>query len=124
MNKFKEPVIGQIMYRLNINNAARGREQELTEVKVIEVKRKYFTVSAEICPFTSIHHLEGGYEKSDYSPDYEIYESAEKWHEKKECKVIGMAISNSFNFGNSRFSYDQLKKVESILYPEGLDDVK
>lgn len=38
-----KPKLGDILYSLNINNAARNVKQELTEVTVTKVGRKYFT---------------------------------------------------------------------------------
>ncbi len=42
-----KPAVGQVLYSLNVGNAARGRERVLTPVVVIKVGRKYFTCRPE-----------------------------------------------------------------------------
>ena len=121
INEFKKPVVGQIMYRLNINNMARGREQKLTEVKVISVARKYFEAVGYLESYSYFFHIEGGKQKNDSMSNYIIYESPEAWIKEKESDFITKKISNCFRYGGYNFSYDQLKKVSAILFPEGLD---
>lgn len=43
MPERKKPEVGQVVYSLNVGNAARNREQVLTPLKVTKVGRKYFT---------------------------------------------------------------------------------
>ena len=43
-----KPVVGQVLYSLNVGNAARNCGQVLTPVTVVSVGRKYFKVKKDV----------------------------------------------------------------------------
>lgn len=111
--------VGQTVYRLNINNAARNRKQELTEVKVTNIGRKYFTVKAEGHYLETKHYLEDGIENAgQYSPTSRIYIDPKDWEKDKCVRELNRKFSKAFSFSRSQFSYDQLIQVNEILFPD------
>jgi len=99
----EKPVKGQKLYSLNVGNSARHSKKELTEVEVIKVGRKYFTC----CPKNGSrwqevqYHIDGWFEKTDYSATSVLYKSHEELENKKEELEICRMIEKSFQFGQN-----------------------
>ena len=119
MKKLK---VGDVLYSLNVGNAARNCEQKLTPVTVTKVGRKYFTCTEEGWSRGTDYHLGDWSEKSDYAAYSCLYESPEAWENEKEFYSIVRAIRNQFDFrGDSdNYTLDQLRQVAKILNLEGL----
>jgi hypothetical protein len=121
-----KPKVDQILFSLNVGNAARrGREQKLTPVIVTQIGRKYFTARpTDGREWYKQYSIEDWKEKTDISPVSELFETEQDWeNEKVRCNII-KKLSKEFDFGSSRFSFEQLKAVDEILFPKGVDDAK
>ena len=108
----KKPKVGQTLYSLNIGNAARGVEQELTTTIVTKVGRKYF-----YCTNGLRYYIESWYEKSNYSPRSKLFETPQGWEDEKEVDRIALFISACFDYSTNRknLSLDKLQKIEKII---------
>ena len=117
-----KPTLGQTLYRLPIGNRARrGVEHELTPVVVCSVGRKYFSVKEPDSryPNETKHHIDTGFEVSDYSSTYQIYYSEQEYLDECESKRLNNALREAFQYyGKSNFTLDQLRAVSAILFPE------
>jgi hypothetical protein len=92
----EKPTVGQKLYSLNVGNAARNREQELTPVIVTKVDWS---------------------EKTDYTTDTCLYESPQQWEDYKEATQIKREIYDAFRLGgiSSRLTLDDLRKIAEII---------
>ena len=114
------PIIGQILFSLNVGNAARNREQKLTPVKVIAVGRKYFTtrpVGTEGNYADSKFNLDDWSQVSDLSPDESLYESRQDWLTSIEQREMVKQIRGCFAGGGSGddLSLEKLRKILAII---------
>ena len=116
MNK---PEVGQIVYSLNMGNAARRSPRVLTEVTVTKVGRKYFTCGEG---WQSIqYHLDTGTEKTEYSASSCIYESRQEYEDDRGQQDLYMQIKRHFSaFGNdTNISFDALRRIDTIIKEDG-----
>ena len=111
------PEVGQILYSLNIGNAARNAEQKLTEVEVVSIGRKYFTVKRSNFGLEAKYHLDDWAEKTDYSPTSRLYESKIDYEDDRESKEICKMLSSCFEYGRNRkdLSIEDLRKIREII---------
>ena len=117
MNKPK-PEVGQTLYSLNINNAARWSEQKLTPVIVKSVGRKYFTCGPpeSNSKYLDIkYHLDTWREKSDYVASSELYSCVEDFENEKYAQILYNNIAKKFKSYTNPFSLGKLKKISEIL---------
>jgi len=116
MNK---PIVGQIVYSLNVGNAARNCEQKLTEMTVTKVGRKYFTCLRDGWSERAAiqFHLDTWTEKTDYCSSHALYVSPQEWEDAKEATRICKKINDYFEYGrNSQgISLKNLRMIEDIL---------
>ena len=108
------PVVGQKLFRLNIGKNARNRLKVLEPVTVVKVARKYFTVKTN-CGFEIEHLLDDWREKSEYSPDYMLYESEEDWINEKRSAEICKIICKAFEYGLNRNKLS-VGTLENVLH--------
>lgn len=93
----KKPEIGQIVFSLNVGNAARRCKQELTPLKVTKVGRVYFT-AGEGWQSTQ-YRLDDWSEKSgEYIARSVLYETAQEWEDSKQIKELSRQINLSFGY--------------------------
>jgi len=116
----EKPFVGQILHSLNIGNDARNCEQKLTEMVVTKIGRKYFTCvrNGDFAAYTETqYHLDDWREKTEYCKCSELFETAEKWEDKKEEEDIGKFIAESFEYGNNRHDVvlEDLRMIRSII---------
>ena len=124
----EKPIVGQILYSLNIGDAARHCEQELTEVQVIRVGRKYFYCRPPGSGrWTEMQYrLEDWGEHTDCSATSILYLNPQEWIDKKEINDIWKEISETFNYGTSfmrgknrnDISLNDLRKIRDIISME------
>jgi len=118
------PQVGQILYRLNIGNNARHREQVLLPVIVTKVGRKSFTVKRmDGYAIESEHYIDGWREVSDFIPGWQLYTSEQAWSDEKEqCQLI-RKLQQEFTqqgfYHSSKFPLETLRQVAAILWPTG-----
>jgi hypothetical protein len=117
----EKPVVGQVLFSLNVGNAARNRQQVLTPVEVIKVGRKYFTtmpVGGDLDRRWNHtqYHIDGWSEKSDYSKNSRLYATEIEWEEEKEAGDIRDRLRDLFTW-NTRKSVgiDKLRRIAAIL---------
>jgi hypothetical protein len=124
----EKPKIGQILYSLNVGNSARHRTQELTEVKVVKVGRKYFTCEdVNDGYFKTTYHIENWKQKTQYTANSELYESPQEWENKKESAKLIKYIHNSFEWGvhnKRKLSLDQLRRIVKIMGENNVNQSK
>ena len=109
--------VGRVLYSLNVGNAARNREQELTPVTVTKIGRKYFTAKREGFSFETQYHLDDWREKSEYLENSRLYASAQEWEDEKESKEICQRLGKLFQYGGNQelCSLEDLRKVAKLL---------
>lgn len=113
-----KPVVGQELFMLNIGNAARNREQVLRHVKVVAVGRKYFAVqTSDKWEHEYQFHVDTWAEKTNYSPCYCLYETAQEWEDEKEANDLFSAIRKEHfeRYGRGKLSLHQLRKIAEIV---------
>lgn len=116
-----KPFPGQILYSLNVGNAARGQPQVLTPVTVASVGRKYFT--AQRTPGESMrgcrqYHLEDWREKTEYCVDSRLYASPQDWADEQEFEKIHARLRDQFGgyrWAQPTLSLAQLRAIAAII---------
>lgn len=115
MNK-PNPIVGQTVYSLNVCNAARNREKVLTPMTVTKVGRKYFTVCEDGQAWSKDYHLGSWRQKTDYSPDSELYADPKEWEDEKAASDIAARIRREFgHYGMPSQTLEQLRRIAAIL---------
>ncbi len=119
----KKPVVGQIVYSLNIGNAARRRPQELTEFIVKKVGRVYFTAGLKDRDWGNHqYYIDGWKEKYDSCANSELFETPEAYEAEKKRDLQAAKIRKTFQFGaGKQLSNDQIDQAFQILFPEGVE---
>jgi len=115
MNK---PKVGQVLYSLNVGNAARNREQKLTKVIVRKVGRKYFTCSPEEWTRATVQYNVSDWEENTkYCQDSELYESEKEYEDEKEDCEISRMINEYFEYGKNKHKIhlESLRSIKSII---------
>jgi len=116
----KKPVVGQILYSLNVGNAARNYEQILTPVEVVKVGRKYFTlheVGQKYRTRDVKFHIDSWKEKTEYCSNYCLYETEQEWVDLKEKSDIISLIKNEIQWHGAieNMPLEILKQIKSII---------
>lgn len=112
MNK---PTVGQILYSLNVGNAARNREQKLTKVTVSKVGSKYFTCETEN-GFDTKYNIDTWGEISDCIAGSCLYETEQEYLDEKLSNELFRVIKDAFSgYTNSIFSLAQLHRINEII---------
>jgi hypothetical protein len=112
------PEVGQTLYSLNVNDAARRTPQVLTPVTVTAVGRKYFTCNGPTLFRDAKFQLEDWRQVVKYgSADAELYWSEQAYEDKKETDRIANELSEVFRYGaNSRkISLNNLRLIKRIV---------
>ncbi len=116
----KKLEIGQILYSLDSNNAAKHSPQVLTPVKVTKIGRKYFTTGFGYLKCR--YYLNDWRKKTDNAcSDSKLYESEQAYLDEKEMLRICEKISENFKYGRNwiKLSLDALHKIEWIIKEGG-----
>ena len=85
------------------------------EGTVVKIGRIYVTVS--IGNIERQFHISTGIEKTEYSPDYRVWESMQAFEDHQEAKTLSIEIRNILNNDNkvSLLSLNALKQIKAIL---------
>lgn len=111
----RTPKVGEVLYSLNVGNAARRVEQKLTPVTVTKVGRKYFETGSGYRP-DRYHISDWRQENGGFSATSCLYESEQAWEDEKESVQIIVKIRDLFNgFGGPKYSLDQLRRIKTII---------
>lgn len=113
----RKPVLGEIIYDLNIGNAARNRESKLTPVIVCNIGRKYFKCSPEDWPENLVmYNIEDWSEKSEYAPNHKLYETRKEYDEENETRFIAERMRTIFSkWGKCEIPLEKLRAINEIL---------
>lgn len=110
----QKPKVGQVLYSLNVGNAARGCKQKLTQVEVTRVGRKYFYIGKGWRE--TQFRIDNWGENTEYSATQKLYEKPEDWEEEKAQSFLFSALRAEFDSWNStKFSADQLRRAAEAL---------
>lgn len=113
-----KPKVGQILYSLNIGNAAKNHEQKLTKVEVTKVGRKYFTCKLDKTSYWETkYYIDTWHERTDYIADSCLYETPQEWKDESEAKKICQRIFHAFEYGHNKqgITLSDLRKIEEII---------
>ena len=115
----EKPVVGQILYSLNIGNAARNREKSLTPVIVKKVGRKYFTCGQDGWPehCDTQYYIDDWREKTIYSANSTLYENAQDYRDEKEITEICWRLHRAFEYGRNLLGIElaDLRKIDRMM---------
>lgn len=114
------PKVGQTLWlrRLKIYHGRHIEDQSLEPVIVRKVGRKYFSCSKEDHPTLLIEfHLDSWRQKSEYSPDYALYGSAQELADEIEATQLAIDIADAFVYGQNLrgLSLDVLRQIAAII---------
>ena len=116
-----KPTVGQQMFALIINSNARHREQKLRPVRVMSVGRKYFKALpdeyADRPHFAVEYHIEDGFEKTDYTSGWRVYETEKEYEDEKEFNRLHDSLRETFNYGKLGCSLDALRIAYNAIHP-------
>ena len=115
------PKLNQILYSLNVGNAARYKDQVLTPVCVVKVGRKYFTtrkVGDDNGFSDTQYHISDWREKTDYSPNSVLYETEKEWEDEKLAQTLLIELAGFFDplKKADNLSVDQLQRIKAIVF--------
>jgi len=116
----KKPSVGQVLFSLNIGNAARYCEQKLTRKIVVSVGNKYFNVRDEgdNSGWSEVsYHIDGWSVKTGYSANSALYETEQEWEDERDAKSLGGVIYAAFPYGQNvkKVSLDNLRKIVELI---------
>ena len=114
----KKLIVGETLYSLNINSAARGQPQILTPIKVTKIGRKYFTAGEKLLPRQ--YYLSNWEEKTFYYPESKLYVSEQAYLDEQASHKICRKMKEIFRYGwnNLEIPLHILQKIEKILKEE------
>lgn len=109
------PTVGQVLYSLNVGNAARYVPQALTPVVVTKIGRKYFTAGEGYR--AKQYHVDTWRQKTEYSVDSVLYESEQAYADEKEGREICGRLGLAFEYGQNinRLSLDTLRQIDRLI---------
>ena len=115
------PKWNQLLYSLNVGNAARNRDQVLTPVFVVKVGRKYFTTRKidDSYGFSDTqYHISDWREKTDYSPNSKLYETLKEFEDEKLARTLLIELADFFDplKKADNLSVDQLQRIKAIVF--------
>lgn len=118
MNENKrKPVVGEKLFLLCISR----RTTTQTDCTVIASGPKYFKVKRDDVSydFSVQFHQSTWVQKTEYAPDFAVYENAQEYIEEVEHAALKRKISSEFyNRNGSNFTLSQLRAVDAILFPK------
>jgi hypothetical protein len=86
--------------------------------EVVKVGRKYFSIKIERISRPIEFHLENWSQKTDYSPDYRLYESEQSYKDKLKRDKYITAFHGVFNCGayaQKNMTLENLEKAAELL---------
>ncbi len=97
-----KPKVGQIVFSLNVGNAARNQPSVLTPMTVTFVGRKYFTVKEDgNGSWAETKHLiENWRQVTNHSCDSVLFESRKEYEEVSEARQICERLNALFPYSN------------------------
>lgn len=110
----RKPKVGETLYMLNINNAARHKAQVLVPVQVSKVGNKYFSVDGiyKVKEFT----ISNWREKTNGSANYRLFETEQEWFDERDYDALIRSMRHEFSgYGKCALSLDQLRRIQAVI---------
>ena len=118
MNREK-PKVGDALWIGYSGNAARVHGDDGFPVTVEKVGRKYFTVKGcQSGVFVEQFHLDDWRQKTEFTPDYELFQTEQEWKDKIRSAELVKRIRNYMGCFGPDFTLDQLEQIAAIMFPE------
>ncbi|HAR38597.1 MAG TPA: hypothetical protein DCS09_08540 [Porphyromonadaceae bacterium] len=120
----EKPIVGQTLYSLNVGNAARNTTQELTEVVVTKVGRKFFYCAKEEWKESddcwTKYDLDTWRQVTNYSATSSLYKTVGEYADEKECTILSAIISDAFRYGRNvkNISLPVLRDIAAMIQKE------
>jgi hypothetical protein len=112
MKKYK---VGDTVHVVECGNLCRrDNAANHYDRKVTKVGRKYFYIDKHYGEDVAFH-IDSGYQKTEYSPNFRIVESEQSFLEESAARELSIKLSGHFGHGPARHSLSKLKKVAAIL---------
>ena len=106
-----KPIIGQVLYSLNVGNAARHGVERITPVTVIKVGKKHFS-----CDNNLEYIIDTWCQKTSYTAVSVLYDSIDAYESEKEYEKISDAIVSFFrNYNRTDLSLIKLREIDKII---------
>lgn len=118
----RTPKLGETLYLLPVGNKARYEiKVKLKEFKVTKVGRKYFELNRlgdpNHCAIT--FRISDWKQKTEYSADYEVFESELEYARHKEQKAIYKQVRELFS-SNMAVPLEALRDIKITLIKAGV----
>lgn len=126
-DKMEKPKVGQIIYSLNVGNAARRCEQVLTPLVVCKVGTKYFYLAFQDGGFLrNSFHIDTWRENTTYSGSHKLYEKKETYEIEAETKALYEDIKPHFDSyagwnKKGALPVESLRKIKEIILSDKQD---
>lgn len=102
--------IGQQVALKYVNNMARYDKDGYRIGNITKLGNKYLYVDSIAIS------MESGYEKTNYSPDYQLYDSEQHLLDEMHKEKLLFGIRNELgNYGTCEISYNKIKEIAEIL---------
>ena len=114
----RKPVVGEILFSLNVGNSSRHTPQVLKPVKVCKIGRKYFSTHSPDCDWLKTQfRLSDWTEHTEYSGNSRLYETEQEWEDEKEARKLNEKIHLKFRYAtsNSNLSIETLRKIVQLI---------
>jgi len=112
----KKPTVGQMLFSLNVGNAARNRDQVLTPVTVTKVGRKYFYAATHRGREIK-YELGTWVESTNYCANSILYLTKQAWLDVKEKNELTQKIKEYFGpyGGSHKLTLIKLQQIDEII---------
>jgi len=109
-----KPIVGQVVYCIPSRSAYGNKK--LIPVVVKSVGRKYFCCGLSDSQHYSEYQLDDWSEKTRYTPDTYLYESAQEYEDEKEHSTLLREVREVFRgYSEEDLSLDQLRTIKNII---------
>lgn len=109
----KQVNVGDDVYVVVAGDRARMYNEKQYSGKVIEVGRKFFTV--EFDGWNKQFHLENWRQKTEYSPDFVLYESKQDYEDIVEFERLKRLMLDELKKYAPSFTLTQLRQAAEML---------
>lgn len=118
MKQRSKPYIGQSVYIVYNNRAILSTNVvEGNHTIVTKVGRKYFYVAFKYCGQLLGFHIDTWRQKSEYTPDFHLYENKQEYLDLVKKKVLLLKIEEKLRYTSNCDDYtlEQVEKIAEIL---------
>lgn len=106
--------IGMEVFLKPVNNAARYGTKKILRNTITKIGRKYFTIGNDRRPLQ--FEIDNLCQKTEYSPDYELYFSEQEILDETEANSIFDSLRVEFTkYGKTAIPLEKLRQIKQIL---------